>query len=256
MASLQDQIDREHARARLVAHGRKIGFQVVGRDYAVDDVAELVAWGASACDGNACFSPANVFVETGGPLSPGQFAEAVAGHMERIARDVPAKRALRAAERVTDYRQQQQQRRLLGERVRVLKSRGTDYTVVVDEEEPLLTPTCQERAIVVKPLDAVEQVVDRVRWLSGNLQTVGLAGPTGQLLELAERLGADGATNIKVVGTEYLIGEQEPHDGIFDALRLSASDGLRWTAVNFSHTERAIAAALETNRNAPRRGAQ
>ena len=254
MASLQDQIDREHPRARLVAHGRKIGFQVVGRDYAVDDVAELVAWGASACDGNACFSPANVFVETGGPLSPGQFAEAVAGHMERIARDVPAKRALRAAERVTDYRQQQQQRRLLGERVRVLKSRGTDYTVVVDEEEPLLTPTCQERAIVVKPLDAVEHVVDRVSWLSGNLQTVGLAVPTGQLLELAERLGAAGATNIKVVGTEYIIGEQEPHDGIFDALRLSASDGLRWAAVTFGDTERAIATALETNRNAPRAG--
>jgi hypothetical protein len=81
---------------------------------------------------------------------------------------------------------------------------------------------------------------------------VGLAVPTGQLLELAERLGAAGATNIKVVGTEYLIGEQEPHDGIFDALRLSASDGLRWAAVNFNDTERAIAAALETNRNASR----
>lgn len=250
MIALRDQIAREHPRARLVAHGRKIGFQVVGRDYAVDNVAELVAWGASACDGNACFSPANVYVETGGPLSPEQFAEAIAAHMARIARDVPAKRTLRAAQRVTDYRQRQQQRRLLGERVRVLKSRGTDYTVVVDEEEPRLSPTCQERAIIVKPVEAIEHVADRVRWLSGNLQTVGVAVPTGQLLVLAERLGAAGATNIKIVGTEYIIDGREPHDGIFDTLRLSASDDLRWVTVGFSDTERAIMAALEANRNA------
>lgn len=248
MEALKADIDHGRPGMRLVAHGLKIGFQVIGREYAVEEAAELVAWGASACDGNACFSPANVYLERGGLLAPSEFADAVADHMARIAEDIPPKRTLRAAERITEYRQRQFQRRILGQRVLVRKSPGTDWTVVLDEEDPALGPTCQERTIVVKPVADLDEVPRYVRPFGANLQTVGLAVPTERLLPLADQLGAVGATNLKMLGTEYIVGLDEPHDGIFDTLRLTRSDALRWTHIAFRDTDQALKSALHENR--------
>ncbi len=132
----------------------------------------------------------------------------------------------------------------------VRKSPGTDWTVVLDEEDPVLGPTCQERTIVVKPVADLDKVPRYVRPLGANLQTAGLAVPTERLLPLADELGAVGATNIKMIGTEYIVGLDEPHDGIFDTLVLTRSDALRWTHIAFRDTNQALTAALRENRAA------
>ncbi|GEM_PF-5826735 len=244
--SIAGKIAAVNPRSRLIPHGLKISFQVIGRAYALPEVAELVAWGVAAYDGNGCFSPANIYVETGGPLNPQQFAEAVAEAMGEIAAYIPPKRSLAVAERVTAYRQRQAQRRLLGERVQLIKSPGTDYTIIVDEEVPLLTPTCQERTVIIKPVEDVREVPGHVRHLAGNLQTVGLAVPTSELLEVADLLGEAGVTNIKIPGTEHTIDLAEAHDGYFDTVQITMEDGLRWVTIGFTDTDRAIGETLHT----------
>jgi hypothetical protein len=91
---------------------------------------------------------------------------------------------VRGAERPPLYRpnnipnrNRQAQRRLLGEDVTIIKSAGTDYTVVVDNEDFSLAPTCQERVVIVKPVGAIRDVPRYLGHLSGNLETVGLAVP-------------------------------------------------------------------------------
>jgi len=244
MEAIRRKLAEINPQARFIPHGLKLSFQVIGKAYATPEVAGLAAWGAVAYDGNGCFSPGNVYVERGGPLSPQQFAETLAEKMDSISKVIPPKRTMAAAERVMNYRLSQMQRRLLGEDVTVMKSASTDYTVIVDNEDPTLTPTCQERVVMVRPIDEIRDVPRYVEHLSGNLQTVGLAVPTEDLLEMADRLGTAGVTNLKMVGTEYTLDLSEPHDGIFDTVQLVMSDGLRWVNLSFSDTDRAIEDAL------------
>ncbi len=125
-----------------------------------------------------------------------------------------------------NYRQSQLQRRLLGEDVRVIKSRNTDYTVIVDNSNPRLSPTCQERTVMVKPLADIADVPRHAQHLNGHLQTVGLAVPSQHIPEMADRLGALGATNVVMLGAEYILDLAECHDGIFNTAQMFMSG--RW----------------------------
>jgi hypothetical protein len=245
MQAIQRDLARLNPQARFIPHGLKISFQVISREYATPEVAELAAWGIVAYDGNGCFSPANLYVEKGGPLDPQQFAQALAEAMQALAEKIPPKRTLGTAEKVSKYRNSQIQRRLLGENVRVLKSANTDYTVIVDYDDPTLKPTCQERVVIVKPVDDIQDVPNHVAHLSGNLQTVGLALPSQELTEYADQLGRAGVTNFKALGTEYTIDINDPHDGIFDIVQMYWSDALRWTCLAFTDTDQALDAARQ-----------
>ncbi len=244
MNAIQEKLSQVNPKARFIPHGFKVSFQVVSKAYATSQVAELAAWGISAHDGNACFTPANVYVEQGGHLTPQEFAEVMAEHLEAIAALVPPKKTMAVAKKVVSYRNQQAQRRLLGEDVKIIKSTGTDYTVIIDNQNPLLRLTCQERVVIVKPIDDIRQIPGYVRHMSEHLETVGLAVPTGDLLDIADELGAVGATNIKPVGTEYILNVTDTHDGIFNTVQPYMSDSLRWTSLNFSDTNLAIENAL------------
>jgi len=244
MQKIREQLARINPKARFISHGLKISFQVISKEYATPEVAALAAWGIVAFDGNGCFSPANVFVEKGGKLDPGQFARALAEAMKNLSDVIPPKEHLSVAEKIMKYRVRQIQRRLLGENIEILKSKNTAYTVIVDNHDLRLTPTCQERAVIVKPIDDLRNVANYVAHLSGNLQTAGMAIPSNKILAFADELGNAGVTNFKIIGTEYTIDLSEPHDGIFDTLQMFMSDGLRWTSISFSDTDAAIEAAL------------
>ncbi|MBN1965260.1 MAG: hypothetical protein JW910_11490 [Anaerolineae bacterium] len=244
MAALTDKLGRVNPRGRMLEHGWSLSFQVVSKAYATPEVAELAAWGVAAHDGNACFSPANIYVEAGGPLSPTAFAEAVAAHLDTLAAQVPPKRTLAVAQRVTTYRQQQLKRRLTGKDVRVIKPKGSDYTVVIDASDPSLMPTCQERAVMIKPVKSFRDVPLYVEHLGGHLQTVGLAVPYNELPGIADRLGARGATNVRMLGTEYVLDLAECHDGLFNTAQMFMTDNLRWLSASYFDTEHAIMDAL------------
>ncbi len=68
------------------------------------------------------------------------------------------------------------------------------------------------------------------------------------IVTMASKWWRVGPTNLKMLGTEYIVGLDEPHDGIFDTLRLTRSDTLRWTHIAFRDTDEALKAALHENR--------
>jgi hypothetical protein len=245
MQEIQEQLARLNPKARFISHGLKISFQVVGKEYATPDVAELAAWGIVAFDGNGCFSPANVFVEKGGELEPGQFARALAEEIQKLSEIIPPKKNLGVAEKINRYREGQVKRKLLGENIVILKSKNTDYTVIVDSDDLRLSPTCQERAVIVKPVDDLRNIAGYVEHLAGNLQTAGLAILNSKIIEIGEELGRAGVTNFKTIGMEFMLDLSEPHDGLFDTLQTFMSDDLRWTSIGFIDTDTAIEAALK-----------
>ena len=238
--------------ARVLSHPHKRGFHVIGREYANSKVSELIAWGATSMDTNACYSCPDVFVESGGDLSPQEFAEAVSGKMKDLANLIPPNRSLDIATKVRDFRNQQKQRAvMMGENVKIISGRNSDYTVIYDEANSNLSLACGNRAVYIKPIESIDKVPMYVKPTCGHLQTIGIASSfdsNDEFIEYADSLGEVGVTNIHVPGAEYVVKSLEPHDGIFDARFLFVEDKLRWCAVNFTDMAKEIENALERKR--------
>ncbi len=245
ITAIEKRLSKVNPETRLLPHGYKMGFQVISKEYATLETAGLAAWGIAAYDGNGCFSPSNIYIEYGGQLNPSQFSDALANSLKYIASLVPSKKTIAAADKVTNYRNAQMKRMLLGENISIIKSLNTDYTIILDSSNPLIEPTCQERTVIVKPVNDIRNVPEYVKHMARNLQTAGLAVPTNKLLEISEKLGDIGVTNIKILGMEHTIDIIEPHDGIFDAVQMHTSDGLRWVSIGFNDTDKEIESALK-----------
>ncbi len=89
---------RENLNIKGCYHGGRHGFGLIAREHATRDVAKLAAIDGIGYEGQLCFSPAfGHFVERGGPLSPEQFAGALAEEAGRLSATIPQMPAHREA---------------------------------------------------------------------------------------------------------------------------------------------------------------
>ena len=98
--------------------------------------------------------------------------------------------------------------------------------------------------MVVKPIDDLWGISTYIKHMSGNLQTAALAVPTDELLAVADSLGCVGVSNVKMLGTEFIVDLTETHDGLFDTVQLFMSDALHWMSISFTDTDKAVDEAL------------
>lgn len=186
--------------ARLVEHGPRLSFGIVGRealeartlDGLLSDVAEAVAM----FDQHGCVSPQVIYVERGGEVTPSVFAGLLADALGRIEAELPrGPISMAEAAAIHDARAGAEFRALRGEETTVFAGPGTRYTVLFDGD-PALTASCLGRTVWVKPLERIEDVVDYLGELRGRIQTVGVAGAGGRLAGLAELLGRAGVSRV------------------------------------------------------------
>lgn len=185
---------------RLVEHGPRFSLALIAREALAGGVAGGTAAAAALAvatfDQQGCVSPHVVYVERGGDLEPGAFAELLAGELARIEKELPRGRLSPAeAATIQQLRGGAEFRALAGQDVRLFTSPGTEYTVIFDAD-PAFTPSCLNRVVWVKPLDELGDVTPLLRPYGAYLQTVGIAAPAARQLALAGELGRVGASRI------------------------------------------------------------
>lgn len=206
--------------AEDIFFGPKFSFMVIGREYLVEgpNLTRLIrhaATDSSVFDQYACSSPHTIFVETGGAITPKQFAESLSVEMEKAFQripkaDVDAGTALEVNLRRIKYD-------MLHDG---WHSEGLAWTVLYDDEDALAVP-CFSRVITVRPVDDVIQTLKHV---TGAIQTIGLAVKGERRLEYAREAAMRGAERLPDIGKMSLF--DTPWDGIVPMHRL-----VRWVSL-------------------------
>ena len=203
-----------------ILFGPKLSMMVIGKDAldsekAIRKLVRRAATDSSVFDQFACASPHTIIVEKGGLISPLEFAEKLAGAMEKALVRLPAHapdvgQANKIRAKIAEY----------GFAGECWHDPQLQWTVLYDEDANLAEPTYQ-RVITVK---AVDDVFDIIGYVHEDIQTVGLAMNGEKRLNFADRVMRQGAMRCPDVG--YMTHFDSPWDGLFALDRL-----VRWVSL-------------------------
>jgi len=234
----------------IAGHWHKFSFITIARDYLDDrasDIAELASLDVTAWDQQGCFSPQEIFVETGGDVSPQEFAELLAEEMETTSIALP-KGVNSGKMMVLDGYHQYLKKEMMGEPVKLFPSSTYQWLVIYDGNKPTFEPSPLFRVIKVKPVNDIMEIVSLIKPLGRFLQTVGVAIPNDRLIPFADAIGEIGATNIRTISNMTLEKSWEPWDGRFPLQELFELDNIRWVSINTKNIDEDIKKSLERKR--------
>jgi hypothetical protein len=202
----------------LLAYHHRSSIAVVGQDAlegrALDDTAEELAWSVATFDQRGCVSPHRVWV-MGDRGNAAALAEATAQAMEMVEDQIPSgPRSDAEMARVHRTRDEVELRAAAGERVRVWRSEGTRWTVVLESSEAIRAAGTP-RTVKIAPCASVARLASVLAPEGSTLQTVGTAGVGGvEARALADALSAAGATRIVPIRDMSFPPAWWHHDGM------------------------------------------
>lgn len=202
-----------------MAFGPKYSMAIVGRDgFGTSNLSSLclrLAMDVCYADQQACNSPHTIMVESGGEVSPLEFAKALATGMEKATRRVPiVTRAAADGYAVTTMRARYD---FDGE---VFASAGTEWTVIYSDEAGLAKPA-YARTVFVRP---IQELNDALPHLRRGVQTVGLAVGAERRATFARDAALRGVERFQDFGRMSAYGV--PWDGVFPIDQL-----VRWVSL-------------------------
>jgi len=212
--------------ARFVGYHHRVSVGIVGRGALVADLtpslATEVATSVAMFNQRGCVCPQVVYVEEGGDLTPQEFAERLAVALSAIEARLPGG--------ALDVEEAAALQQLRGHaELQAATGSGTVYHggaeaswTVVYEPAAMPGPGCVARSVRVRPLRDAEDLGDELAGLQAHLQTIGVAGLTGRLGDLAPAWGRLGASRI----VPFSRVPFPPHDG-----RGPLRDLVRWIEV-------------------------
>ncbi len=214
--------------ARFIGYGHRLSFAYLTADWTGADAKEAaaaVARDVAAWDQLGCLSPHVVYVETGGKVSPEQFAEVLAGELERHEQFF-SRRPLNETEAgAIAYRRSFYQMRAANSPETLLfQSSGSTAWTVVYESDPRFQLSCLNRFIYVKAVQSLDHALQGAEMIRPNISTVGLGATLGQIQSLATQLARWGATRVCPVGKMQAPALAWRHDG-----RPALADLITWT---------------------------
>jgi len=214
---------------RFLGYGHRVSFAYITRDvwsgfgpkklvgHAADDVT---AWNQ-----HGCLSPHVVYVETGGAVSAEQFAEMLAGELERREGIEPrGPLPVAAAATIASRRDFYRVRAAASPETRLWCSENsTDWTVVF-EADVRFQLSCLDRFIYVKNAANLTEALHQADGVRGKVSTVGIAADDDQARTLASELARWGVTRVCPLGQMQNPPLTWHHDG-----RPSLADLITWT---------------------------
>jgi hypothetical protein len=216
-------------RTRFLGYGYRVSFGYVAGDVltplhakkiiarAADDV---VAW-----DQLGCLSPHVFYVQSGGAVSPLQFAEQLAAELERREQTAPrGKLTADLAATIASRRAIYEVRAAHALETYLWQSQNSTAWTVVCEADSRFPISCLYRFIYVKPVADLTEVLQSADAMRGQVSTVGLAVPEHQASEISTRLARWGATRICSLGQMQNPPLTWRHDG-----RPALGDLVTWT---------------------------
>jgi hypothetical protein len=230
LSAIQMRLPRK---TRFIAYGHRVSFGFVAAEVLTAVHARRVA--ARAAEDVAtwnqlgCLSPHVIYVEEGGTMTPGQFAELLSEELARLQETEPRGPVpVETAAAIQSRRSIYQLRAANGPETMVWTSfESTDWTVVY-EADPQFQFSCLHRFIYVKPaasFTAALQAADPVR---KNTSTVGLAVAEHKAPELALELARWGASRVCPLGEMQNPPLTWRHDG-----RPALAELVLWTDCEF-----------------------
>ena len=213
-------------------HGHKVGLTYITRQAltgnALDDLANRVSYDFSIFDGQACLCPQVCLVETGGEISPVEFARACAKHMRKWAvRLPPIYPSISEASGKYHLRELYILRALMAEHVTVVDAPADLSYMVILEEGRQFEASPTGRFLKIVPVTDIAAAEAYMGSSKDYLQNVSLATPSRDLrndYDLRQRFAEMGVTRIippGIMGTPSMIWH---HDGMSCLGRL-----VQWT---------------------------
>jgi hypothetical protein len=209
---------------RATWHGHRMGFCYLTRG-AMDqedctELADRVAYDFTVFDQHACLAPQACFVETGGKVSPTEFAGQLVDAMARwMTRLPPKKLSLEEAMALRSARDWAALRVATGdEGVELITPEECLQGSVVVETQEVMSPSPPNRFVRVVPMDDVDSLMTCLRPVRRFLQCAAIEGcPDGgdevQVANLKNRLAQLGVTRLCAPGQMGTPSMLWHHDG-------------------------------------------
>ncbi|MFB9052830.1 acyl-CoA reductase [Formosa undariae] len=192
-----------------IIFGPKISFSAISRDVLLTErkarkLARKVAVDSSVFDQTGCASPHNLYIETGGSVSPEEFCALLADGFKKTSLQIPKGEvsveqisAIHSVRGLYDFKGQ------------VWSSEDTTWTVVFSEDKNLNAPI-YSRVIMVHPVAHIEDTLEHI---DDTIQTIGLAASGEKALHFAEKAVGKGVMRCPELGR--MLNFESPWDGIF-----------------------------------------
>ncbi len=194
--------------------GPKFSFSVIAKEAVEDErkakkLARKVAVDASVFDQTGCASTHNVFVESGGVVSPDEFASLLAEAMSKVSKQMPKGQmtpeefaAVHSARGIYDFKGT------------VYGDAESVWTVLYSPKTELNSPI-YSRVAFVHP---IENILDAADYIDENIQTIGLAAEGRRATDFATAASGRGANRFPDCGR--MLNFESPWDGMFIMDRL------------------------------------
>jgi len=216
------------AARRFIGHGHKVSFAAVAREClrdseAAQEIARRLAYDVSLWDQQGCLSPQLCYVESGGKVTPREFAAALAHALGDYAARLPP-RQLSFDERaeVLRFRQEAEWRPA---RTALASSDCTAWSISIEEDAEFV-PTCLNRCIRIKVVRDLAELASALASHRPHLEAVGLAAEAARVQDISMMLAGRGVHRICPIGAL-----QRPPLSWRQSGRPRIADWVEWTAV-------------------------
>ena len=205
-ASLASIRGRLGADTRFIGYGHKLSFALV-TEAGLADRGALAHWSRAAAydvvvyDQLGCLSPQLVYVEEGGPVSPREFASALADDLATWQITLPRGAVpTEAGSTIRRLRDRAEWQALAGKDVVLhVSPGGTDWTVIY-EADPTFVPSPLYRTVRVKPLHGPAHLAELLADWRPYLEAVGIAADPNEAARLGELLAGLGVSRVCPLG--------------------------------------------------------
>lgn len=214
---------------RFVAYGHRVSFAFISgavlSGLNASKVAARAAADVAAWDQLGCLSPHVIYVESGGSVSPENFAAKLAEELARR-EEIEPRGALPAevAGAIASRRSFYEVRAAHSPDTRLWRSENSTAWTVLFEADPRFQRSCLNRFIYVKPVKNLTEALQNADSVRGKVSTVGLAAPEDKAEALATQLARWGASRVCPLGQMQNPPLLWRHDG-----RPALGDLVTWT---------------------------
>ena len=195
--------------AETVIFGPKLSYSVIAKEelsstQEAKKLARKVSVDVSVFDQTGCASPHNLYIEEGGVISPEEFCEILGDSMAKTELQIPKPQM--SPEQVSQIHSI---RGVYDFKGTVKGSESMSWTILLDDLDEIDKPVYSRVLFVHK----VQSIMDSLKYIDENTQTIGVAAPTEKALEFATEATRRGVMRLPLIGR--MLNFEMPWDGIF-----------------------------------------
>ncbi|WP_053078096.1 acyl-CoA reductase [Parabacteroides goldsteinii] len=192
-----------------IIFGPKLSFSVIAKESLVSEtdakkLARRIAVDVSVFDQSGCASPHNLYIETGGVISPEQFIEILAKAFDRTEIQIP-----KTEVSVEQVSQIHSIRGVYDFKGTVKGSPTMSWTLLINPDNELNKPI-YSRVLFVH---IVSSIFDTLKHITENIQSIGIEAPKEKALNYATQATHLGVSRCPTIGR--MLNFEMPWDGIF-----------------------------------------